>query len=65
VLEKGQQRIAIEIKSSTAPKVSRGFWNAIEDINSTANYVIAFRHKLEARWKLLLAKTHLLDFGMC
>lgn len=41
VLEKGQQRIAIEIKSSTAPKVSRGFWNAIEDINSTANYVIA------------------------
>jgi predicted AAA+ superfamily ATPase len=35
VLEKGQQRIAIEIKSSTAPKVSRGFWNAIEDINST------------------------------
>lgn len=41
MLEKGQQRIAIEIKSSTAPKVSRGFWNAIEDINSTANYVIA------------------------
>ncbi len=41
VLEKGQQRIAVEIKSSTAPKVSRGFWNAIEDINSTANYVIA------------------------
>ena len=41
VLEKGQQRIAIEIKSSTAPKVSRGFWNAINDIKSTANYVIA------------------------
>ncbi len=41
VLEKGQQRIAVEIKSSTAPKVSRGFWNAIEDLNSTANYVIA------------------------
>ena len=41
VLEKGQQRIAVEIKSSTAPKVSRGFWNAIKDINSTANYVIA------------------------
>ena len=41
MLEKGQQRIAVEIKSSSAPKVSRGFWNAIEDINSTANYVIA------------------------
>ena len=41
MLEKGQQRIAVEINSSTAPKVSRGFWNAIEDINSTANYVIA------------------------
>lgn len=41
ILVKGQQRIAVEIKSSTAPKVSRGFWTAIEDIQSTANYVIA------------------------
>jgi uncharacterized protein len=40
VLEKGQQRIAVEIKASTAPKPSRGFWQAIEDIESTANYVV-------------------------
>jgi uncharacterized protein len=40
VLEKGQERIAVEIKASTAPKPSRGFWQAIEDIESTANYVV-------------------------
>lgn len=40
VLEKGRQRVAVEIKASTAPKPSRGFWQAIEDIESTANYVV-------------------------
>jgi uncharacterized protein len=40
VLEKGQQRVAVEVKAATAPKPSRGFWQAIEDIQSTANYVV-------------------------
>jgi uncharacterized protein len=32
VLEKGSKRIAIECKMHTAPTVSRGFWNCIEEL---------------------------------
>lgn len=41
VLTKGARIIAIEIKASPSPKVSRGFWVALEDINATEAYVIA------------------------
>jgi hypothetical protein len=41
ILKKGNRIIAIEIKSSTLAKVSRGFWTALEDIKPTEIYVIA------------------------
>jgi predicted AAA+ superfamily ATPase len=41
VLSKASRVIAIEIKSSSTPKLSRGFWTAIEDIKATESYVIA------------------------
>ncbi len=41
VLEKAGKKIAIEIKTSTAPKPSRGFWNACEDIEADEKYIIA------------------------
>jgi hypothetical protein len=44
VLEKGQQRIAIEIKSSTAPKVSRGFLNTIDVFRANERIALAY-HK--------------------
>lgn len=41
VLTKGFETIAIEIKSSITPKVSRGFWIALEDIKATKSFIIA------------------------
>jgi len=41
VLEKGMQRIAIEIKSSTCPKLSKGNWSAFESLHADACYVVA------------------------
>jgi hypothetical protein len=41
VLEYGQRRIAIEFKASSAPKLSRGFWTAIEDIEPEKTWVTA------------------------
>ena len=41
VLERGSKTIAIEIKASNTPKVSRGFWTSIEEIKPDAAYVIA------------------------
>lgn len=41
ILTKATKIIAIEIKASSIPKVSKGFWNAIADINPTKTYVIA------------------------
>ncbi len=41
VLTKANNIIAIEIKTSTSPSVSRGFWIALEDIKATESYVIA------------------------
>ena len=31
LLKKGRHTLAFELKSSTVPKVSKGFWKAIED----------------------------------
>jgi predicted AAA+ superfamily ATPase len=40
VLSRGTEIIAIEIKASSAPKPSRGFWSSCEDIKATRKYVI-------------------------
>ncbi|NLD91199.1 MAG: ATP-binding protein [Fibrobacter sp.] len=40
VLEKGNKKIAFEFKASVAPKLSQGFWNAVEDINPEITYVV-------------------------
>ena len=41
ILTKGMRKIAIEIKSSTSPKVSKSFWNSIETIAPDQTVVIA------------------------
>ncbi|MCY4643165.1 MAG: ATP-binding protein [Bacteriovoracales bacterium] len=41
VLEKAGKIIAIEIKSSTAPKPSKGFWIACDDIGADKAHIIA------------------------
>jgi len=41
VIEKGRHRLGIEIKFSMSPKVSRGFWQALKDIQASAAYIIA------------------------
>lgn len=41
VLENAGRRVGYEIKLSTAPKVTRGFWNACEDLGVDRAYVIA------------------------
>jgi uncharacterized protein len=40
VLSKGSQIIAIEIKASTAPKASKGFWSSCNDIKATRKYIV-------------------------
>ena len=41
ILEKGQRRIAIEIKASTSPEVKRSFWNALEDLRIDTAMIVA------------------------
>ena len=41
MLEVGQRKIGIEIKFSSAPKVSKGFWQACEDVGVDHAYVVA------------------------
>lgn len=41
VLEDGRHRLAIEAKVSTAPKPTRGFWSALEDLEISEAYVVA------------------------
>ena len=41
ILTKGIKKIALEIKSSTSPKVSKSFWNSIETIAPDQTVVIA------------------------
>lgn len=40
-MEAGSRRIAVESKASTSPKVSRGFWNALEDLEIDEAFVVA------------------------
>ena len=41
VLTKGQRRIAVECKASSAPEVRKGFWNALKDLEIKEAWVIA------------------------
>lgn len=41
VLEKGQEKICIEIKASTTPKLTQGFFEAQKVIEPTRSYVVA------------------------
>lgn len=41
VLSRGRRRIAVECKASAAPTVTRGFWNALEDIQADEAWVVA------------------------
>jgi len=41
VLRKGRRCLAFELKSSTVPRVSKGFWNAMEDISPDEAYLVA------------------------
>lgn len=41
ILTRGTKTIAIEIKSSTSPKVSKSFWNSIESISPDLSLIIA------------------------
>ncbi len=40
ILEKGNQRIAIECKASTAPKLTKGFYRALEVVQPQQTFVI-------------------------
>jgi predicted AAA+ superfamily ATPase len=40
VLVKGMQKIAFEIKSSTAPKLEKGFWNAVKFLTPDSMWLI-------------------------
>jgi len=41
VAEKGNERIAIECKASSAPTVSKGFWTALKDLSIRQAFVVA------------------------
>jgi predicted AAA+ superfamily ATPase len=40
VLENGKERIGVEFKANTAPAVSAGFWNCIEDLGLSKVYIV-------------------------
>jgi len=41
VIERGQRKIGVEIKFSLSPKPTRGFWQALDDLQIDRAYVIA------------------------
>ncbi len=41
ILEKGKKIIAVECKASSAPKPTRGFWQAIDDLKVGEAYIVA------------------------
>jgi len=41
VVELGQKRLGFEVKFSSAPKVTKGFWQACEDVGVDAAYIVA------------------------
>jgi predicted AAA+ superfamily ATPase len=47
VVESGQHIIGFEIKFSVAPKVSKGFWQSLKDIQPQQTYIVA---PVQQRW---------------
>lgn len=41
ILSRGQRRIAVECKAAAAPRVSRGFWTALEDTAADEAWIVA------------------------
>ncbi|MDY6988741.1 MAG: ATP-binding protein [Thermodesulfobacteriota bacterium] len=41
ILRRGRRTLAFELKSATVPRVSKGFWNALDDISPDEAYVVA------------------------
>jgi predicted AAA+ superfamily ATPase len=41
VLRRGRRLLAFELKSATVPRVTKGFWNALEDIEPDDAFVVA------------------------
>ncbi|MFC1863834.1 ATP-binding protein [Thermodesulfobacteriota bacterium] len=41
ILRRGPRTLAFELKSSSVPRVSKGFWNALNDISPDEAYVVA------------------------
>lgn len=41
ILRRERRTLAFELKSSSVPRVSKGFWNALEDISPDEAYVVA------------------------
>jgi hypothetical protein len=41
VVQHGSQTICFEIKSSSAPKVTQGFYIAMQDLKPTATFIVA------------------------
>ncbi len=41
ILRRGRRILAFELKSSSVPRVFKGFWNALEDVAPDEAYVVA------------------------
>ena len=41
VIEHRAQKVAVEIKFSSAPKPTKGFWQALDDLKVTRAFVVA------------------------
>ncbi len=44
IIEKGQRTIGVECKAATAPRPTRGFWQAMDDLSLSEAYIIAPIH---------------------
>ena len=49
VVEFGQKRIGFEIKFSVAPKVSKGFWQSLQDVCPHQTFIVA---PVQQRWPI-------------
>ena len=49
VVEVGQKRIGFEIKFSIAPKVSKGFWQSLQDVCPHQTFIVA---PVQQRWPI-------------
>ena len=58
VVELGSKKYGFEIKFSSAPKVSRGFWLACQDIGVDHAYVVA---PVQQGWPMKSAQAHSVD----